>query len=222
MNKTQRSAALLIALTWLALSLSPAHAATVTVRVGMVQAPAGGTIEVPIEVIGAPGIGALQLELVYDPAVLTAQEVVKGPLLTNAMIEATIAPRGRAGMAMVSPDSIKGDGVIAKVRFKVVGNPDQKSALTLDKVQAWERDTGRDVLIKTEAGLVTLVADFTLWIFVAIVALLLFLLLIAALLIWRKRPSGRQSPYAPQVYGAPPPADYSSAGSPPRPTHLPK
>lgn len=185
------------------------HAATITLRVGSVRASPGSTVEVPIEAVGAPGIGPLQMELVYDPAVLTAETVTHGALLSsNALMESNVTPRGRVIVAIVAADPIKGDGVIVKVRFKVIGNAGQQSALTLEAVQAWERGNQREVLVKTEAGRVTVGgADLLAWILSG--ATCLFILLLVGgggvwLLTRRKRPA--PAPYAyPQPYTPPPP-----------------
>jgi|GEM_PF-2011212 hypothetical protein len=210
-----------------------AYAATVTLRVGSVQATAGSTVEVPIEAIGAPGIGPMEMGLAYDPAVLTAETVTRGALLSgNALMEFNVAPRGRVVIALVASDPIKGDGAIVNVRFKVIGNAGQ-SALTLQAVRAWERGNQREVLVKTEAGKVT----------VAAVApdLLPALLLGAACLLGLGLTGGggiwvlgrrRRSAPPPQPYtGLPPrpseafPTDLPERGAapkPPRPTDLPR
>jgi hypothetical protein len=176
MNKKSRCTKAFFVVISLALLLqfaTPVTAATVTFRVGRVQVAPGSTADVPVEVVGSPGIGPLHLELVYDPAVLSAVEVTRGPLLSNALMESSVAGRGRVVAAIVAADAIKGDGVVIKVRFKAIGTQGQQSALTLDGVKAWERGNGRDVLVNTEAGLATVTGNLTtLWILVAAACLI--------------------------------------------------
>jgi hypothetical protein len=156
---------------------TPVTAGTVTFRVGQVQVPAGSTIDVPVEVVGSPGIGPLHLELTYDPAVLTAVEVTRGPLLSNALMESSVSGRGRVVAAIVAADPIKGDGVVVSVRFKAIGAQGQKSALTLEGVKAWERGNGRDILVTTEAGQATVTGDLSmLWVIIGAACLLALIL----------------------------------------------
>lgn len=195
-----------------------AHAATATLRVGSIQAPSGSAVEVPIEALGAPGIGPLQMELVYDPAVLTAESVTRGALLSgNVLMESNVTPRGRVIIALVAADPLKGDGVIVKVRFKVIGGPGQQGVLTLENVKAWERSNQREVLVNTEAGKVTVAGaatDSSLWFLLCAASLCGFLLLaVAGILLWRRR---RRS-------GPMPPASPSAARmTQPRPSELPE
>jgi hypothetical protein len=161
-----------------------ADAATATFRVGTVQVSPGSTVDVPIEVVGAPGIGPLHLELTYDSSVVAAQEVVRGPMLSNALMETNVAARGRVVMAIVSADAIKGDGVVLKVRFKGLGSQGQASALTLEGVKAWERGNGRDILVKTEAGRATIAADYSMWLLLGAACLCLLVLFAVAVLLF--------------------------------------
>ena len=215
---------------WLVLSAQCVQAATVMLRVGTVQVAAGSTVEVPIEAVGAPGIGPLHLELVYDPTVLLAQQVSRGPLLTNALLESNVSKQGRVVIGLVAADAIKGDGVVIKVRFKAVGNQGQQSALTLDLVKAWERGNGRDVLVTTEAGRATVLADFTMWFIVAGACLGLFILLLGGVGLILRRGRRPQPQYAAQPNSAPsryppPPSRPVGPGKPggaPPPTDLPR
>lgn len=199
------------------------RAATVTLRVGSVQASPGSAVEVPIEAVGAPGIGPLQMELVYDPAVLTAETVTRGALLSgNALVESNVTPRGRVIIAIVAADPIKGDGVIVNVRFKVSGSAAQPSVLTLEAVRAWERGNQREVLVKTEAGKVTVAAvaaDLLLWVLLC-AACLFGLVLTGGSGVWiltRRKRAVPVSPIPPQ-----PSPGFPSQPPKPRPTDMPE
>jgi hypothetical protein len=138
------------------LCVEGARAASVTVRVGSVQAAPGSTAEVPIEAEGASNIGAMHLDVVYDSSVLTPETVTPDALLgSNALLEFNANTPGRLVIGLITLDGIKGEGTIAKVRFKVIGNAGQTSALQLENCSAWEANTHLDVLVNTEPGQVT-------------------------------------------------------------------
>jgi Cohesin domain len=123
------------------------------------QAAAGEEVEVPIAFKGQPGIGALHVELVYDPAVLECRAVEKGPLLNaNALLESNSSQPGRLIIGAVVLDGIQGEGILFKVRFLSRGLPGQKSSLRPDKVQAWDAKTHLDALTMAEPGEFTVAA----------------------------------------------------------------
>jgi hypothetical protein len=168
------------------------QAGSINVRVPSVEAQAGGTVEVPIQATGAPGIGAMQLDLVYDPAVLTPDTVTRGPVLgSNGLLEFNKDKAGRLMLAMVTLDGMQGDGTIATARFKVVGESGKKSALTLENCRAWEGASHRDVLVNAQGGQVTVVGgnNYLLWIIIAAIIVLLLILF----LILRKRSARKKT-----------------------------
>ena len=52
-------------------------------------------MEVPIEVRGASNLGALQLELTYDPQLLELQDIRAGPLARNSLNDFNLDTPGR-------------------------------------------------------------------------------------------------------------------------------
>ena len=209
----------LVLLGWIVYGMLPVLAASVTFRAGTVQATAGGSIDVPIEAVAAPSLGALHLELAYDPKVLTPDTVTRGPLAgSNALVDFNPANAGRLLIGVVSLDAIKGDGVVATVRFKVIGDAGTTSALTLDNSKAWESGTHAEVLVKTEAGKVTVGGGLPLWLFAAVgVVLALLLLLIFIMLMRRRRPALQSAMVQPFTSPPPPapPAYYAPPAAPP-------
>ena len=210
-------ALVLLGLAWS--GVLPVFASSVTFRAATVQAQAGGSIDVPIEAVAAPSLGALHLELAYDPRVLTPDTVTRGPLAgSNALIDFNPGNAGRLLIGVVSLDAIKGDGVVATVRFKVVGDAGATSTLTLDNSKAWESSTHSEVLVKTEAGKVTVGGGLPLWLFAAVAVLLaLLLLLIFFMLMRRRRPAMQPVLAQPAVSPPPaaPPAYYAPPAGPP-------
>lgn len=78
-------ASVLLAIVSMAL-LAPINvrASAMTLRAAQVTAAPGKTVDAAIDVSGAPDVGALQITLTYDAAVLTAEAVTAGPLLGSA------------------------------------------------------------------------------------------------------------------------------------------
>ena len=109
-------------------------------------------VSIPINAEDASNIGALHLELVYDPAVLEPIEVEKGILTGNAMLESNIDTPGRAVIGMIDAAGISGDGSLAVISFRVVGTNGITSALTLEKVVAHDVTTLIDVSTRAISG----------------------------------------------------------------------
>lgn len=194
-----------------------AQAATMTVSAGSAEAPVGGTVQVPIQATGAPGVGALHLELTYDAKVLQPQTVDKGTLSSsNALLDSNTTQPGRIVIGLISLDAIKGDGAIANVTFKVIGDAGTSSALNVENAQAWESRTHAEILVKTESGKVTIASaspPFLLFGGIGLLVLLV-LLLIVFLLSRRRRPAPQA---APPGYYYPPPPPRPPPGGPPAP-----
>jgi Cohesin domain len=192
----------------------PALAATVTFRVGTVEAQTGGSVDVPITAVAAPSLGAVHLELLYDPKVITPDTVSRGTLAgSNALVDFNSGNPGRLLIGLVTLDAIKGDGAVATVRFKVVGDAGTSSALTLENSKAWESGTHAEVLVKTEAGKVTVGGGFPfLYLAIAITCLaMLLIFIIFFLFIRRRRAAPQPATIQPAYYAPPPPMDLPRA-----------
>lgn len=212
----------LFLITLLMSTIAVASAAAMTIGTGTLEAQTGSTLEVPIQLGGAPGVGALHVELVYDPQVLAPEAVTKGALAgNNALLESNLARPGRVVFGLVTLDGIKGDGTVATVKFKAIGNAGAKSALRFENCAAWEGGTHAEVLVTTQDGQVTIASGFPTWLLLALIALIAFviLLLIIFLMMRRRKPVPVQSAYASQPYTpsyAPPPSGAPSGNVPER------
>jgi hypothetical protein len=178
---------LLFAATFLQINTTT-QASSLTLSLPTAEAKAGGTVDIPIHATGATGIGALQLDLVYDNKLLSPDAVSKGVLLgSNALLQSETKTPGRVMLALATLEGFKGDGVIINVRFKVTGQAGQTSPLKLENALAWEGATHQDVMIKSDAGQIKITggAGFPLWIIIAIIVVIL--LLIILLIVMRKR-----------------------------------
>lgn len=180
------------------------HAASITVRVDSIEAPAGEDVEIPIMVQGAPGLGAMHVELIYDPAVLEVQAVDKGDLLgDNALLDFNDAEPGRLIIGLVTLDSVEGDGPLVVSHFNVTGESGQRSALDLENVRAWEGGESRlDILVTTEAGELLVVSSglpLPLSWLAGIAAAFVFLLLLGIVRRGRRPPAVAGEPKQPRV-----------------------
>ena len=78
------TAPIFVAIALLALTVTPSDAATpVTVTVPKAKGASGSAVKVPITVTGASTVGALQLVLTYDAAVLEPQSATRGKLVSD-------------------------------------------------------------------------------------------------------------------------------------------
>lgn len=204
------------------LTVAVASAAAMTISTGALEGQSGGTIQVPLQLTGAPEVGALHLELLYDPKVLSPEAVTKGALAgNNALLESNLSRPGRVVFGLVTLDGIKGDGTLATVKFKVIGDAGAKSALHFENCAAWESGTHAEVLVNTQDGQVTVAAGFPSWLLFALIAfgILLILLVIIFVLMRRRQPAPVQPAYAQATYAppyAPPPPAVPPGGLPER------
>lgn len=187
----------------LLLAVPLARAESVTVRLDAAEAANGDEVEIPILVKGAPGIGAMHVELTYDPAVLEATSVDKGDLLDDgSLIDFNISEPGRIVLGFVTLGSVEGDGAIAVAHFNVLGADDAESPLAFENTQAWEGGPDRfDILVTAEGSTFTVASKSSFpWLWV-IIALAAFILLIA-FLARRRKPAVAAMPVATSVGAA--------------------
>ncbi len=130
----------LLALSLSGLAALVAWASSVTLVVGSVGGASGSKAAVPINVRGAQQLGALQMELTYDPAVLDAPTVEKGSMPQEITVGSNVVSPGRLRVVMNASarESISGDGTLMKVVFLVKGQSGQQCDLRLEQVQAWD------------------------------------------------------------------------------------
>ncbi len=99
-----------------------ADAASVGVAVGKTQAKQGEDVTIPVSLKAASKLASMQMDLVYDPAVLEAGKIDNGALLAdNCLLESNTNQSGRIRLALISKDGINGDGVLFNAHFKVRG-----------------------------------------------------------------------------------------------------
>ena len=96
------------------------------------EEPNGVYIDVAINVNKADGIGSMNLDLTYDPKVIIAEKVTLGKTASGSMFASNIKnDTGKVSLGYATTKGISGNGPISSVRFKVVGNKGDKTALTM-------------------------------------------------------------------------------------------
>lgn len=130
---------------------SPSSVATITFESR--TTPMGSTVQIPITLQGVAGnIGNMDLTLQYDPAVLEAKEVMNGPLTQSAIFDSNIVA-GDIKVSLASNQGFGGDGVIAYVKFNVIGAVGSSSPLKISRVSANNADDLQSVTISAKDGL---------------------------------------------------------------------
>lgn len=171
------------------LTLVSGSAASVTLQVDELEGAAGETTTVPIEVRNAAGIGALHVELNYDPDVVELQTVDKGELLTgSSLVDFTVPEPGRLIVGIATLDDIEGDGEVLVAEFKVTGEEEEQTDLALENARAWEGETRFDILVRTRPGRLTVTGGGLPLLYIVLALIALLLVLLVFLLARRRRP----------------------------------
>ena len=139
----------------LGLLVGAASAANVTLSVQSQTAASGSTVTVPIAIAGASSIGAMDLTVTYDPAVLTFVEAKTGALSTNGMVQANGTTPGTVRIAFVDSSGVTGDGVIINLAFTAKGANGASSKVDLRSRGVYNLDRV-DVPVTTQGGTVTI------------------------------------------------------------------
>ena len=102
--------------------------------------PTGSDVQIPLMLESvAETVGNMDLTLAYDPMVLEAREVLKGSLTADSLFDYTISG-GTIRVALADREGFSGDGSVAYVRFKVIGDTGTSSELGISEATANESD----------------------------------------------------------------------------------
>jgi hypothetical protein len=178
----------LLALGLIIFAVGHVSAATTTFQIDSIEGKAGGTVDVPVKAIGAPGLSAMQTEVIYDAKVLTPVDVTRGSLAgSDVLMDWNVKPEGHLIFGLATLNAIKGDGPIAVIHFKVIGGAGSSSAITPQNSQAWESGSHAEVLVKTIAGTVTVVGAGFNWLLILIIALIVLAVILIILFLTRRK-----------------------------------
>jgi hypothetical protein len=149
----------------LALWASVARGSSVTVAIGTASGAAGKTVAIPVSVRGAQQLGAMRLDLRYDPAVLDVQKVEPGqPGFPAVNVSHHVATPGRVRLVMnaSASESVSGDGELFRVIGTAKGASGASCELAVDAVRAWDNTRPdalpAEMLVTVEPGRFTVAA----------------------------------------------------------------
>lgn len=172
------------------LTATVVNADSTTVRIDDVSSGPGTIVEVAINIAEADNVGSLDILLTYDPAVLGINNVDKGALTQNSLIESNTEIAGIIAIGIASSDGIKGEGSVAVVLFEVLGELGDTSPLTLETVEANDATTFIDIPVTKTSGTFTVEekgAAGLSWTVIGIVIAVVVVLAAAGLLIIRRK-----------------------------------
>lgn len=213
MSRHPRLAPGVLAVLLLSCGAPPLSAKSVSLRIDAHEAALGAEVEVPIAIAGNPGVGAMHIELTYDKSVLEAQGVDAGPLLEGSMQVSNTDEPGRVVLSVSNAGVVQGDGVLARVRFRVRGEAGSQSAVTLEKCRLWD-DRDMDLLVELTPGSVKVVRAIP-WSWVGGAAIALVLLGLIGAVMRRRRAEPASA--APKLAPAPARPPAAAKTPPPQP-----
>ena len=141
---------------WVSLCMSKPSAGgevmSLAVRPGSTLA--NGQATVVLETRRPQGLGALEVEIVYDPQVLEARSVTKEALLANGMLEYDLRP-GRVRCVMINGEPITADGAVLAIHFESKRDSGQ-TTIGLENIKAWDFNRALEMRVSAAPGDLTL------------------------------------------------------------------
>jgi hypothetical protein len=144
----------IITIALLACFIPCAPAALLTVGVSNVTAAPGSTVDVPVTVSGAQGLGSMDLAMSYDPAAVSVVSVDKGSLGKGLFSSNTGKP-GIVTVSIADPAGISGDGSVAIIKVKVNGDAGTTSDIAIYNVLAYDVKTHLEIPVQKTDGMLT-------------------------------------------------------------------
>lgn len=129
--------------------------ASVTVVLSQVKGTSNAEVKVPVLAKGADGLGPLQMELLFDSQQLQFVKAAEGSGFGIGLFDFNLLEPGRVRLVMTGDPSkpIQGDGELFTVTFQAKASASGPSALTAEKVRAWEQTPeAHDMRVTVEAG----------------------------------------------------------------------
>ena len=131
---------------------TPTIAPTLAPTLAPTVAPAPKFVSVPILATRANNVGSLEFVLVYDSAKLELEQVERGLLSGDALIDFSTPSPGRLWTGIIDLSGIDGSGPVAVVRFKIRDNVGGNMPFTLENVAAFDANTLVDIITGTTPG----------------------------------------------------------------------
>ena len=123
-----------------------------TVKLNPAEAESG-LVPVTLEMSGIKDAGSMDLDIRYDPEVLTFKGVTPGSLAKNAMLESNSPSPGVVKIGIVDGNGISGNGSIATLQYDVKENaPNTQSILRLERATIADK-AGKPLEVTTLNGM---------------------------------------------------------------------
>ena len=114
--------------------------------------PAAMFVSVPILATRANNVGSLEFVLVYDPAKLELEQVERGLLSGDALIDSSSPRPGRLWAGIIDINGMNGTGPVAVVKFKIRDNVGGTMPFSLESIAAFDANTLVDIVTATTPG----------------------------------------------------------------------
>lgn len=113
------------------------------------QTIADGNVEAILRFDATNPVGAIQMELVYDPKHVQFEETQVGADLKSALLESRIKVTGRLAVALVSNVGVIGKGELLRIKFSTIDQLEIESIFSVENVRGWTLETGAEVSVTT-------------------------------------------------------------------------
>ena len=197
------------------------NAAGVSIKIDDMSVEQGSKSMIPVSVAGASKLGAMDIKMEYDPAVLKFVDAELGEISTNGIIESNEVSPGTVPLSFADTKGISGDGTLIELNFEVTGAVGSSTKIEI-KARAYGIDL-KDISAETNGGTITVSEKVFpvhfLFFGVAGVAGLAFLIFLF-LLVTRRKPAPVATPVTPPARPARPrarPEELVSRRPPARP-----
>ena len=134
---------------------SVSNAKTVKFSIANSDGSVDSTAKTPLLVEEGGGLGALQLNVMYDPAVLEPISVESADGV-NALVDFNVISPGTLRVALASTQGVENDGDLLQIKWKVLAGTSTK--LDMTDVRAWKQKTSFELPVSVTAGEFTVTA----------------------------------------------------------------
>jgi len=122
-----------------------------TLSLPVVAADFGAELELPITAADVAGLRAASITVGFDPSVLGISSVRTGPLVTGWALSVNAGTAGRVVLSMAGATAAEGNGVLAFLKFSVIGHPPASTSLSFLSVSL----NDGAIQVQTSPGLFT-------------------------------------------------------------------
>lgn len=124
---------------------------TVEFRLADGSGSVGTLVSTSVEATSAAGLGAFQLNVMYDAGILQPESVEPAGEI-NALVDFKVLSPGTLRVAFASSSGVEESGPIIKIDWKVLGSEGESSVLTVSEIRAWEQKSSFELPVQTTSG----------------------------------------------------------------------